>query len=206
MNENLIKFIEDNIDLVDSHRYQDLFEACDLRNRYSLYKLLRDIDVDPLIYMSNIPKSMFARSDITDIVIPNSVTKIGKGAFEYCISLKSVTISDSIVYIEEDAFFACESLTSITIPDSVTSIGEYAFYKCNSLTSVTIPSSVTSIGKGVFFDCNSLTIYCEAESKPSGWNSSWNSSYRPVYWYSESEPLSEGNYWHYVDGEVVVWR
>ena len=25
------------------------------------------------------------------------------------------------------------------------------------------------------------------------------------YYYSDSEPTEEGNYWHYVDGEIVVW-
>jgi hypothetical protein len=25
------------------------------------------------------------------------------------------------------------------------------------------------------------------------------------YYYSETEPTEEGNFWHWVDGEVVVW-
>jgi uncharacterized repeat protein (TIGR02543 family) len=70
----------------------------------------------------------------------------------------------------------------VTIPDSVTSIGNSAFRGCISLTSVTIENSVTSIGSSAFYGCSSLTIYCEAASKPSGWNSSWNSSNRPVVW------------------------
>ena len=42
------------------------------------------------------------------------------------------------------------------------------------MTSIVIPDSVTSIGSYAFDDCISLTIYCEASSKPSGWNSTWN--------------------------------
>ena len=30
--------------------------------------------------------------------------------------------------------------------------------------------------------CSSLKIYCEAESKPEGWDSSWNRDDRPVVW------------------------
>ena len=65
---------------------------------------------------------------------------------------------------------------------SVTSIGNSAFYGCSGLTSVTIPNSVTSIGEYAFYDCSGLTIYCEATSKPSGWDSYWNSSNCPVVW------------------------
>ena len=79
-------------------------------------------------------------------------------------------------------FSGCSSLTRITIPDSVTSIGNYAFYSCRSLTSITIPDGVTSIGDYAFSSCDSLTIYCKTASKPSGWNSSWNNSNRPVIW------------------------
>ncbi len=119
---------------------------------------------------------------LKSITIPNSVTSIGDYAFYDCSSLKSITIPNSVTSIGDDAFYSCDSLTSITIPNSVTSIGGYAFYNCTSLTSVTIPNSVTSIGYAAFEYCYSLTIYCEATSKPSGWNYSWNDSNRPVVW------------------------
>ncbi|MBQ2768377.1 MAG: leucine-rich repeat protein [Clostridia bacterium] len=96
-------------------------------------------------------------ANLTEIVIPNSVTSIGDNVFVDCINLTSITIPDSVTSIGDNVFVDCINLTSITIPDSVTSIGNCAFYGCSSLTSVTIPDSVTSIGNGAFYGCSSLT-------------------------------------------------
>ena len=136
-------------------------------------------------------------SSLTSIEIPDGVTSIDSSAFYRCSSLTSIEIPDSVTSIGERAFYECGSLSSVTIGNSVTSIGYSAFYDCDSLTSVVIPDSVTSIGPYAFSGCSSLTIYCEAESQPSGWNKSWNVSNRPVYYYRESQPIEEGNYWHY---------
>ena len=144
-------------------------------------------------------------TSLTSITIPDSVTSIGDSAFYNCTSLTSIKIPDSVTSIGEWAFYGCTSLTSIVIPNSVTSIGERAFRDCTSLTSIVIPDSVTSIGICAFYNCTalkkvvipysvkvigdsafrgctSLTIYCEASSKPSGWNRYWNYSNRPVVW------------------------
>ena len=56
-----------------------------------------------------------------------AVTKIDDSAFENCTNLTNVIIPDSVTYIGNSAFKNCTSLTSITIPDSVTRIGKNAF-------------------------------------------------------------------------------
>ena len=110
-------------------------------------------NANPLYYSKHL---YINGQEVTDLVIPNSVTSIGQYALYNCSGLKSVTIPNSVTSIGEGAFSGCSGLTSVTIPNSVTSIGSYAFYNCSGLTSVTIPSSVTSIGGSAFY-CSGLT-------------------------------------------------
>ncbi len=76
------------------------------------------------------------RNDITKVIIPDSVTSIGRYAFYDCDSLTSVTIGDSVISIGYSAFYCCTSLTSITIPNSLTSIEKDAFFNCRALTEI----------------------------------------------------------------------
>lgn len=117
-----------------------------------------------------------------DLVIPEGVTSIGDYAFYNCRGLTGITIPDSVTNIGDFTFFGCIGLTSISISNSATSIGWFAFKDCTGLTSITIPSSVTRIGWAAFCNCPTLTIYCEAKSKPDGWDNDWNPDNRPVVW------------------------
>ena len=102
-------------------------------------------------------------TEITDLVIPNSVTSIGSMAFRNCSGLTSITIPNSVTSIGNSAFMNCSGLTSITIGNSVTSIEYQAFFGCSGLTSVTIPNSVTSIGSYAFSGCSGLTSITVAQ-------------------------------------------
>ncbi len=123
------------------------------------------------------PRAFMNCTRLTSVIIPNSVTSIGIGAFSGCTnlpiidniryadtylveaidkSLSTYAIKEGTKWIGYNAFYGCTSLASITIPNSVTSIGDRAFYGCTSLTSVTIPNGVTSIGEYAFMNCTSL--------------------------------------------------
>jgi len=108
-----------------------------------------------------------------DVILPNSVTHIGMGAFMLCFGLTSVTIPDGVTHIGAGAFAACIGLTNVTIPASVTNIGGGAFMSCFGLTSVTVfaetPSLLESLPEyddnAVFEDVHDdLRIYVPADS------------------------------------------
>jgi hypothetical protein len=64
---------------------------------------------------------------ITNLVVEEGVTYIGKGIFAQDFTgLKSITIPNSVTEIGELAFNNCIGLTSIRIPESVTKIGMFA--------------------------------------------------------------------------------
>ena len=91
------------------------------------------------------------------ITIPNSVREIGREAFKGCKALSSIVIFDSVIEIGWGAFDGCTALSSIVIPHSVMEIGMYAFYGCTGLSHVTISNSVTEIGWMTFAGCTSLS-------------------------------------------------
>ena len=122
-----------------------------------------------------------------------------------------VIVPDTITKINDYAFYKWTWLTSITIPDSVTSIGYCAFYGCRNLRSVTIPNSVTSIGDAAFGGYISLEkVYYggtadQWASISIGSSEDYSLTGATRYYYSETEPTTSGNYWHYVGGKVTEW-
>ena len=97
-----------------------------------------------------------------DIVIPNTVTKIGDEAFKGNKKVTGVTIPGSVVDIGNNAFEACENLKKVAF----TNPGEArnnllirlgAFKDCTKLTDVEIPARVKQIVGNIFKGCTSLT-------------------------------------------------
>ncbi|MDE5871291.1 MAG: leucine-rich repeat protein, partial [Muribaculaceae bacterium] len=64
---------------------------------------------------------------------------IPAGAFEGMDQLKDVIVPETITEIGAGAFAGCENIESLTLP-GVTSIGEGAFEGCDNLTSILLPS------------------------------------------------------------------
>ncbi len=107
------------------------------------------------------------KKTVSEIIIPNYVTSIGKRAFYGCSGLTSVTIPNGVTSIGGGAFYNCSGIESLVV-----AAGNKKYHSANNCiietdtkklivgckTSI-IPSdgSVTSIGGGAFYNCSGLT-------------------------------------------------
>ena len=113
-------------------------------------------------------------ADLTEVVIKDSVTEIGKDVFQGCVGLTKVTIPDSVKKIGTWSFYMCKGLKNVDIPanmeigdssfrqsglEQVTvsggSVGNYAFHRIDNLKKISI--NCETIGEEAFSGCDYLT-------------------------------------------------
>ena len=92
-------------------------------------------------------------------IVPEGVTKIGKGALALAKNLEEIVLPTTIEEISGDSFYGCENLRTIAIPSATTKIGGNAFYGCKK-----------------------LTILAEATKKPVDWHELWKPKAVKVCW------------------------
>lgn len=93
---------------------------------------------------------------VTQLVLPENITRINNYAFFGFTSLTDITIPDAVTYIGDGAFTDCSSVVSVFLPKNLTYIGEEAFSQCYSLKSITLPAAVNYIGVHAFNFCESV--------------------------------------------------
>lgn len=110
-----------------------------------------------------------AKYDVRSVVIPETVTLIGEGAFMDCSSLETVNIPEAVTGIDRGAFVACTSLKEITIPENVTYVREEAFTACESLISLTINNPSLAYENWGLEELPDLTVYAPEGSEVMQW-------------------------------------
>ena len=121
---------------------------------------------------------------------------------------------DSILTIGRAVFNNCTQIESIILSNKLTTIGDFSFANCAKLESIIIPISVINMGSYVFNSCNTK-VFCEQETLPEtdNWSNGWlyNSSGYEIksvaYWYKETKPVEEGNFWYYNEKNIPqIWE
>ncbi len=104
----------------------------------------------------------------------SAIERIGKQAFEGCISLDEIVMPNSVTFISDYAFYGCSSLVKATLSLSlagdvnkdgeVIGLGKNIFKGCSALETVVVPNGCKIIGYGMFEDCTSLTTIALPDS------------------------------------------
>lgn len=115
---------------------------------------------------------------------------IANGTFSGCKRMGSIVIPDGVTYIGR-TFDGCTSLTSVVIGENIMALGDCAFYACDNLTTVYYKGTAADWAEIVIVNINN-------------YNGKLINATR--YYYSETQPMGQGYYWHYDEnGEIVVW-
>ena len=111
-----------------------------------------------------IGNSAFEDCNVTQVQLPDTLTRICAHAFMNCPSLKTVNIPNGVSTIESGAF-SC-GITSISIPASVTEM-ESAFTESYALTEINVDSSNPNYMSkdGVLFNKDGKELICYPDQK-----------------------------------------
>lgn len=121
------------------------------------------------------------------IILPESVRYIGNDAFESIPGITSVVAVGAEVI--GDRVFLTDNLLYIVLGDGLKEIGEEFF---------------RYFFRGCYFYEGTAQQWESVEIAFYNNTTTWLDS--QLYFYSESAPQGEGNYWHYVNGEPVQWQ
>ncbi len=94
--------------------------------------------------------------EVTELVIPDTITSIGNYQFYGFGNIKKVTIPEGVTNIGHNAFTNCSNLISVDLPSTITNMGDFVFENCSNLKDIELPNTITSMGGGVFAYCESL--------------------------------------------------
>lgn len=111
--------------------------------KYTLYN-------DGTLHIYGTGEAGFFRNDvrIKKVIVDNGVTALSKLCFSGCTNLKEVSLPDSLTKIGDNAFEYC-TIDTLVIPDSVEEIGKYAL-KGTVLNKLVMGSKAISIDSKTF--------------------------------------------------------
>ena len=139
------------------------------------------------------------------------VTSLSNNSFSNRENLTSIILPSSITSIGREAFWGSK-ITSINLGDlsNLTTIGTQAFYNCYRLTEVTLPASITTMGSNVFANCYNIVKVVSniAVPLPNSGENNIIAIYNDAVLYvpTGKADLYEAAGWKEIDGEFQSFR
>ena len=191
-------------------------------------EVLKESDFDPSI--DSIGARAFMDSKVKEVNFPDRINYMGWGTFYECDTLEKVKLPGMITFIPDHCFYECKKLTAIEAGENLQTIKYSAFEGTDSLgflkvwngvttiemcglygiRNIVLPKSIEKIEKLAFSKNPAVNLYYE------GTEAEWNGfltvnsneflhENSQVYFFSERDPGKNGTYWHWVNGEPVIW-
>lgn len=132
----------------------------------------------------------FSKSELKDIVIPNKTKNLGEYAFLDCEELTEITLPEPVTKIPSGIFENCYSLKTVNAPN-VDTVCDHAFYNCKNLETfdfsklqslelmafaytgirkAVFSDRLVNFGAAIFFNCKNLQIVdmktCKIQKMP----------------------------------------
>ena len=195
-----------------THIGPSAFEGCTSLDRVALSQGLLHLE----------DRAFQGCTGLTTIHLPESLLRIGSYAFGSCDSIQELILPAGLQELGDYAFYGCPGLKEVRITtilrvdrgftyaiglkrviveDGVTSLPY--FVNCGQLQEVILPDTVTT-GDSIEDLPSSVRIYFLGSREQCPWVL-MDQKTVTIYYYKEEEPGTRGNYWHYVDGEPVIW-
>ena len=127
---------------------------------------LRKVTLDGVEYIG---ENAFSHcSMLTEVVLPDSLTVIGRSAFSYS-GIPEITLPRNLLCIGDSAFANCSKLTNVCVLQAVY-IGNYAFSSAPD-SSYTLPSSLKYIGADAFMRRSGVEYTVDFSGTVAEWES-----------------------------------
>lgn len=164
---------EDSINLPESSKTDFQYEISKDNDRIYISKYIgtpqvvvvpSEIDGLPVTSLKGIvgeygliQEGAFEGTNVTKVVLPESITAIGLYAFKDCTELTQISVTGNLSRILDSAFENCKSLKAIDLSATQTStLYQNAFKNCTNLKEIKLPDSLSTIETGAFNNCSSL--------------------------------------------------
>ena len=157
MNEYVANLINENIELIDLDKFDELYEIADkkfLSNSLLISELtatFKEAGINPLDYLTYVPEAYhFGDSSLISDIIPEHIKRLDMYAYQHCDNLKELTFNCAVGTIPTAFCNYCSTLQRVKLPENLVNISTDAFEWCSMLMEIKLPATLRTIGSFAF--------------------------------------------------------